>query len=149
MLPPLLVGLAVSVGNVVGSATAAILTVHLAARMLRHTSGRVPLWKGVATLAATVLIATVAAVVQIALWALTFMACGEFDAFDRAFYHSAVNFATLGYGDVVMSERWRLLGPLEAINGVLLLGFATAQSFAVMSRLMAARIKELQAKAGE
>jgi hypothetical protein len=37
--------------------------------------------------------------------------------FETAFYFSAQNYTALGYGDVVLSQRWRLLGPLEAING--------------------------------
>ncbi|WP_105102185.1 potassium channel family protein [Microbulbifer pacificus] len=63
---------------------------------------------------------------QITIWALMFYALDEFDSFEPAFYHSAVNFATLGYGDVVMSDKHRLLGPLEAINGALMLGISTA-----------------------
>jgi len=63
---------------------------------------------------------------QIAIWALLFRLVGEFQAFDAAFYHSAVNFATLGYGDIVMSERHRLLGPIESVNGVLMIGISTA-----------------------
>lgn len=63
---------------------------------------------------------------QVAIWALLFFFLGEFSEFGQAFYHSAVNFATLGYGDIVMSEEYRLLGPLQAINGVLMIGFSTA-----------------------
>lgn len=63
---------------------------------------------------------------QMTIWALVFFALGEFDSFEFAFYHSAVNFATLGYGDVVMSRQHRLLGPLEAINGALMIGVSTA-----------------------
>jgi hypothetical protein len=44
------------------------------------------------------------------------MAAGEFEAFRRRFYHLAVNYTTLGYGDLVMSERWQLLGPQEAAS---------------------------------
>jgi len=51
---------------------------------------------------------------------------GEFETLKTAVYHSAVNFATLGYGDFIMSERYRLLGPLEAINGALMIGVSTA-----------------------
>lgn len=54
------------------------------------------------------------------------MLCGEFRDFGSAYYHSAVNYTTLGYGDIVMSPRWRLLGPLEAANGMLLLGVTGA-----------------------
>jgi hypothetical protein len=64
--------------------------------------------------------------VQIAIWAALFMLLGEFDDFAAALYHSAVNFVTLGYGDIVMSERWRVLGPLEAANGILMFGVSTA-----------------------
>jgi hypothetical protein len=63
---------------------------------------------------------------QLFIWALLFQMLGEFNTLSDAFYHSAVNFSTLGYGDLVMSERHRLLGPLEAINGVLMIGFSTA-----------------------
>lgn len=64
--------------------------------------------------------------VQVGLWALLFQIVGEFEHFDAAFYHSAVNFATLGYGDIVMSDQHKLLGPIQAINGVLMIGVSTA-----------------------
>lgn len=64
--------------------------------------------------------------VQMAIWAALFQYLGEFDDFETALYFSGVNFATLGYGDIVMSEKWRLLGPLEAANGILMFGVSTA-----------------------
>lgn len=63
---------------------------------------------------------------QVGIWALLFRLLGEFPDFNTAFYHSAVNFATLGYGDIVMSGNHRLLGPLQSINGVLMIGVSTA-----------------------
>ena len=63
---------------------------------------------------------------QVAIWALLFQMLGEFHQFGTAFYHSAVNFSTLGYGDIVMSDEYRLLGPVQAINGVLMIGVTTA-----------------------
>jgi len=63
---------------------------------------------------------------QVAVWAALFRFLGEFQEFSESFYHSAVNFATLGYGDIVMSTEHKLLGPLEAINGVLMIGISTA-----------------------
>ena len=62
---------------------------------------------------------------QMGIWAVLFLLLGEFADFSSALYHSAVNFSTLGYGDVVMSPRWRLLGPLEAANGILMFGVST------------------------
>lgn len=64
--------------------------------------------------------------VQMAIWAALFLYLGEFDKFETALYFSGVNFATLGYGDIVMTEQWRLLGPLEAANGILMFGVSTA-----------------------
>ncbi|MCY1443937.1 Ion channel [compost metagenome] len=64
--------------------------------------------------------------VQMALWALLFLILGEFEDFTAALYFSGVTFATLGYGDVVLSEQWRLLSPLEAANGILMFGVSTA-----------------------
>lgn len=69
---------------------------------------------------------------QIVIWAGLFCLLGEFTELSTAIYHSAVNFATLGYGDIVMSEEYRLLGPLESINGVLMIGFSTAILMGVM-----------------
>lgn len=64
--------------------------------------------------------------VQIGAWAWLFYYLEEFTEYTTAFYFSAVNFATLGYGDIVMSERWRLLGPLESLNGIIMVGVSTS-----------------------
>jgi hypothetical protein len=72
------------------------------------------------------LLLTAGNLAQVGVWALLFELLDEFQLYGDAFYHSAVNFATLGYGDIVMSERHRLLGPLEAINGALMIGASTA-----------------------
>jgi hypothetical protein len=88
--------------------------------------------------------AFVAHVVETGVWAWLFMLCGEFQAFAPAFYHSAVNYSTLGYGDVVMSPAWKLLGPIEAADGALMFGVSTAMIFAVIVRLMKLRFAELR-----
>jgi len=80
---------------------------------------------------------------QVAIWAVLFQWLGEFDRFADAFYHSAVNFATLGYGDVVMSDQRKLLGAIEALNGVLMIGISTA---ALMSAFQDALRKTLRAR---
>ena len=83
-------------------------------------------WKVIALLTTVMLLTLLANCAQIAMWAILFRLLGEFDTFAAAFYHSCVNFVTLGYGDIVMSERWRLLGPLEGANGILMFGISTA-----------------------
>lgn len=72
---------------------------------------------------------------QFATWAALFIWLGEFQDFKTSFYHSTVNFASLGYGDIVMSEDWRLLGALEACNGVLMFGLSVGTIMSVMNGL--------------
>jgi hypothetical protein len=70
--------------------------------------------------------------IQTAIWSGLFVAFGEFDDINTAFYHSVVNFTTLGYGDVVMRAERRLWGALEAANGVLMLGLSTSVLYSVV-----------------
>ena len=74
--------------------------------------------------------------VQIVIWGTLFIWLGEFSELYEAVYHSAVNFSSLGYGDVVMSKRWKLLGPLEAANGVLMFGMTSAALMAILQQLI-------------
>ena len=73
---------------------------------------------------------------EIGLWALVLERCGEFSDFGAAYYHSAVNYTTLGDSAFAMSARWRLLAALEAGNGMLMFGVSTAAIFAVIQRLL-------------
>ncbi len=83
-------------------------------------------WSSVVVVNGVFLILVIGNLAQLSIWAGLFLLLGEFDDMQAAVYHSAVNFATLGYGDIVMSEKFKLLGPLEAINGVLMIGASTA-----------------------
>jgi hypothetical protein len=76
---------------------------------------------------------------QIVIWGLLFILLGEFNELYAAVYHSAVNFSSLGYGDVVMSERWKLLGPLEAGNGVLMFAMTSAALMTILQQLIKAQ----------
>lgn len=71
-------------------------------------------------------------IAQVIIWAILFMVLGEFSDFRTAVYHSAVNFSTLGYGDIVMSDEHRFLGPLQSINGVIMIGVSTSALMAVI-----------------
>jgi len=59
-----------------------------------------------------------------------------FPVWESAFYFSAASYATVGYGDVVLPQMWRTLGPLESIIGVLMCGLSVSFLFAVVSRLI-------------
>jgi hypothetical protein len=83
---------------------------------------------------------------QVALWGVVLVWCGEFQRFDVAFYASLGNYTTVGTGTIVMSESWRLLGPLETMNGLLMAGLTTSVLFAVMHRLIESHLKCLDSK---
>ena len=88
--------------------------------------------------------AFVAHMIEITLWPVLFVICGEFQEFGIAYYHSAVNYTTLGYGDLIMTPSWRLLGPLEAADGALMFGVSTAMIFAVILRMIQAKYEDLR-----
>jgi hypothetical protein len=137
MILSLLVSGGVFLVSLVCYAMATSIIVNLALRLIRTSLG---FWGGVAVMMIVSLITAATHLIQIALWAVVFVICGELASFQQAFYCSAQNYTALGYGDVHLSERWQLLGPLEAVNGLLLFGLSTAIMFAVLSRLIANRL---------
>jgi hypothetical protein len=88
--------------------------------------------------------AFVAHLIEIALWAVLLVFCGEFQEFRTAYYFSAGNYTTLGSGDLLLTPSWRLLGPLEATNGALMFGVSAAMIFAVIQRLILAKFDDLR-----
>jgi hypothetical protein len=74
--------------------------------------------------------------IQITVWGVLFLLLGELDELYEAIYHSAVNFASLGYGDFVMSKNRKLLGPLEAVNGVVMLGMTSAALVVILQQII-------------
>jgi len=97
-----------------------------------------------AIVALAISFAFMAHLIEIGLWAVLLVICGEFQEFGIAYYCSAVNYTTLGYGDVLLTASWRLLGPLEATNGALMFGVSAAMVFAVIQRLALARFEDLR-----
>ena len=93
-------------------------------------------WWALLVLNAVMSLLVIGNMLQIAIWATVFRLLGEFESIGKAAYHSAVNFSSLGYGDIVMSERFKLLGPMEAVNGVLMIGISTAMLIAVFQDMM-------------
>ena len=87
-------------------------------------------------LVAVMLIMLAGNIIQITIWAGLFFGYGEFKEFATAFYHSVVNFATLGYGDIVMSEKRRLLGALEAANGGMMFALTTGFLYTILSGIL-------------
>jgi len=82
---------------------------------------------------------------EIAVWALFFWWQKCLPNVESSFYFSGVTYATLGYGDLLLPEEWRLFGPLEALTGSLMVGLSIAFFFAVISKRFLQRIERSQA----
>ncbi len=78
---------------------------------------------------------------QIGAWAAFYTLWGGLENFETAFYFSITSYTTIGYGDIVLPPRWRLLGGIEGVTGVLMFGWSTGVIFAVVSRLFAIQIE--------
>jgi hypothetical protein len=73
--------------------------------------------------------------------AVSSLLCGQASTVETAFYVSAQSYTALGYGDVPLPVGSRLLGHLEAINGLLFFGLSMAVLFAIMNQLIAHRLR--------
>jgi hypothetical protein len=72
---------------------------------------------------------------EIWLYAALYLALGAVQSLESAVYFSTISYAAIGYGDSHILPEWRLLGAIEGINGVLLLGWSTAFFVTVVARL--------------
>ena len=85
---------------------------------------------------------------QICAWAGFYTLWGALGDFETALYFSISSYTTIGYGDVVLSPKWRLLGGIEGVTGVLMFGWSAAAIFAVSSRLFAMQVEKSKTSAG-
>jgi hypothetical protein len=141
ILIPMAVGAATTVCTIFIHALALITIVHFVRREQRLGHAGVRFWRDVSIVAGVAMLALAAHLIEIAGWAWVFSLCGQFPNFAAAFYRSAVNYTTLGYGDAEMSPSWKLLGPLEAADGMLMFGVSTAMLFTVIQRLLESRFR--------
>jgi len=147
ILANLMVGFSAMLGCLVLQAAVAFWSVRY---YVRQSSGVAASHKFIASvwpLIVAMLAMLAANVIQITLWGLLFLLLGEFNELYEAIYHSAVNFSSLGYGDVVMSKNRKLLGPLEATNGVIMLGMTSAVLVVILQQLIRAQRDQIIASA--
>jgi hypothetical protein len=90
----------------------------------------------VAVMVAAVSILMIAHFAEVLVWSLSYAIAGAAPENADLVYFAFVNYTTLGYGDIVPMERWRLLGPMTAMNGVLMFGWSTAVIFEVLQKVL-------------
>jgi voltage-gated potassium channel Kch len=76
---------------------------------------------------------------EIAVWALVYLMIPDIQqlsSFEEAIYFSMVTYTTVGYGDITLIPRWRIMGGFEAMNGILLFGWSTAMFFSAVQRIL-------------
>jgi hypothetical protein len=86
----------------------------------------------IAVMMAAVTVLMIAHLAEVLVWSLTYAVFSVAPEGSDVAYFAFVNYTTLGYGDVTPAVRWHLLGPMTAMNGVLLFGWSTAVIFEVL-----------------
>ncbi len=135
MLRQFLVVGAVSVCNI--AIHALIMTVVV--RTASTVAARIVAWPSlllIAVMMGTVSVLMVAHASEVIVWSLAYLIVDATSAGSNLIYFAFVNYTTLGYGDVIPVQRWQLLGPMTAMNGVLLFGWSTAVIFEVLRKTM-------------
>ena len=149
MLIPLILGSVMVVGNMAIQIAVLLLMIRMLIRRMATRPDFDTLAYQTRSLGALVFVLFFGHVLQFATWAALFFYLGEFPDFATAFYHSSVNFTSLGYGDIVMSDRWRLLGGLEAANGVLMFGLSAGALLSMMNRMFVRNFPDLPPTGGK
>jgi hypothetical protein len=136
----LLVGLAATWGAIVIHGFVVHTIVVALRRNLQRGVLGLRLWVNLTFVMNAALIALVGHLMEIALWAFVLDMCGAVSDIGSAIYSSAGSYTTVG-SDIVLPPRWKLLGPFEAVCGMLMFGISTAFIFAVIQRLIQARFE--------
>jgi voltage-gated potassium channel Kch len=135
MISNLVLGLAMTTVNLAVQVAAILGVLRYLNRKVRTLLGEISWRADFTMILSVILVLLLGHLVQSSIWAATFMMLGEFTNFDTALYFSLVNFTSLGYGDIVMSDRHRLLGALEAANGVMMFGLTAGGVLSIMTGL--------------
>jgi hypothetical protein len=104
-----------------------VLRAHSSRHRLKHTR--------VYWVCGIVLLMFIVSLLEVLVWAVAYLALNAIDGFEKALYFSMVTFTTLGYGEIVLDERWRLLAASEAGNGIIMFGWTTAIVIAAVQRI--------------
>ena len=136
MLRQFLVGTAVSVCNIAIHAMVMVTVIRVARVAGERATSKRQSVRLIAVMIATVSVLMAAHLAEVLVWSLAYAIVSVAPPGTDRIYFAFVNYTTLGYGDVIPVERWHLLGPMTAMNGVLLFGWSTAVIFEVLRRTL-------------
>lgn len=138
MLACLLLGSLLTILTVATHAAGSVGGIRILKRFAARNPNSASLIRMIAILCGTALFLFLLHFVESLLWAIAYLAIpsiNEITTIEEATYFSVVTFATLGYGDVVINQPWRLLSGIQAMNGLIIMGWSTALFLAVLQRL--------------
>jgi hypothetical protein len=136
MLGQFLVGGIVSACNITIHALVMTAIVRVAQAVATRKNTLHPSLLLVCIMIATVLVLMAAHASEVIVWSLAYLIVEAAPSGSNLVYFAFVNYTTLGYGDVIPTKDWQLLGPITAMNGVLLFGWSTAVIFEVLRRTL-------------
>jgi hypothetical protein len=128
-----LVGCGVSVINIMIHALITLVAIGIARRAGLQRTSR-PRLHLMTVMVVTALALMSAHTAEIVVWSLAYAAVGAAPAGSDLLDFAFVNYTTLGYGDVTPLKEWRLVGPMTAMNGILMFGWSTAVLFEVLRK---------------
>jgi hypothetical protein len=131
MLRQYLIGAAASLGNIAIHALVMVAVINVA-RFADELAAKHQTLRLIVVMMAAVTVLMTAHLAEVLVWSLTYAIFGVAPQGADIVYFAFVNYTTLGYGDVTPVARWHLLGPMTAMNGVLLFGWSTAVLFEVL-----------------
>jgi hypothetical protein len=142
MLHQLLLAFALTSVTVVLHALGTVYFVIPASGVLSHSAGATAVPRSTLALTRLVSLLLVLHLLEMICWAAAYTAAGVLPDFETSLYYSVKSYTTVGYGDVLPSTSWRLLGPIEAAVGILMLGWSTGIIVAAVQRTYNSRRSE-------
>lgn len=103
---------------------------------LRDTWGGRRWLRVVGTQAYVVALMLIVHLSEAAIWAGAYCWLDALPDFSTSLYYSLTSYSAVGYGDIVLPQDWQLLGPIESVVGVLMLGWSTAVIVALLQNLL-------------
>ena len=70
--------------------------------------------------------------IEAVLWAAAYWSVGALNSTAEALLYSVDSISTRGASGLALESQWRMMGALEAVDGMLLFGISTAYIFTVM-----------------
>jgi hypothetical protein len=144
MIRILLTGFLIVALNVIIQASASILLIRRTHSYLKKWESGLTNQRMLIALIVSFFYLTFAHIIHALIWAISIEIIPQtrvdFGNFSEIVYYSIVTFTTLGYGDLTIHSSWRILSGIEAINGIMLIGWSTALMYSLIQRLFNARI---------